>query len=54
MTVYHGVRLSQVMEAVYEPGRRDGRGEVFAATDELKKSKDLPHRKVGRPRKGGN
>ena len=55
MDLYHGVRLSQIMEAVYEQGRRDGRSEVFEAVAEstatLESRKDLAHRKVGRPRK---
>lgn len=51
MSFYHGVRLSEVMEAVYEQGRRDGRRQVFEASDELKKNPDLAHAKVGRPRK---
>lgn len=51
MDLYHGVRLSQVMEAIYEQGRRDGRAQVFDAADELKKRPDLPHRTPGRPRK---
>ncbi len=53
--LYHGVRLSQVMEAVYEQGRRDGRSEVFDAftesSAEIAKRKDLAHRKPGAPRK---
>jgi len=54
MTLYKGVRMAQVMEAVYEQGRKDGRSQVFEAlnesTTELEKRKDLPHAKIGRPR----
>ncbi|MFJ4038188.1 hypothetical protein ACIPVB_08870 [Microbacterium sp. NPDC090007] len=57
MDLYHGVRLSQVMEAVYEQGRRDGRSEVFDAftesSEEIAKRKELAHRKPGKPRSSG-
>ena len=58
MTLYKGVRLSQVMEAIYEQGRKDGRSEVFEAVNEstaaLEKRKDLLHAKIGRPPKKAN
>jgi hypothetical protein len=54
MTLYQGVRLSQVLEAVYEQGRRDGRREVFDALGEVQGRKELAHRTPGRPRKAKN
>ncbi len=51
MTLYKGVRLSQVLEAVYEQGRKDGRAEVFGALEEVRRRKDLAHQNPGRPRK---
>jgi hypothetical protein len=53
MTLYKGVRLQQVMKAVYEQGLKDGRREIIEEMDrkfELTKSetKYLP---PGRPKK---
>jgi len=49
MDLYHGVRLGEVMEAVYEQGRKDGRREIIAKIDGLKIGvKYLP---PGRPKK---
>lgn len=48
MTLYHGVRLAQVMEAVYEQGLKDGRKEIIEAQDKIKQHANyLP---PGRPR----
>jgi hypothetical protein len=52
-TLYEGVRLAQVMEAVYLQGRKDG---ARAAFDEVDRSvammkAGIPHKKPGRPRK---
>jgi hypothetical protein len=49
MTLYKGVRLAQVMEAVFETGKKKGREEVFSQIDDVKKQ--LPHRAPGQPRK---
>jgi hypothetical protein len=53
MTLYQGVRLTQVLEAVYAQGRKDGANAAFEALDgrlsEAKKS--IPHKNPGRPRK---
>jgi sulfate adenylyltransferase subunit 1 (EFTu-like GTPase family) len=49
MDLYQGTKLSQVLEAVYEQGRKAGRREVFERVDDVKK--ELPHRQPGRPRK---
>jgi sulfate adenylyltransferase subunit 1 (EFTu-like GTPase family) len=48
MDLYQGIKLRQILEAVYEQGRKDGRREVFEVVDEAKKG--LPHRPPGRPR----
>lgn len=52
LTLYQGVRLAQVLEAVYEQGLKDGRGEVLDAVSDLGKQKSLAHRNPGRPKKG--
>lgn len=55
MTLYHGVRLAQVLEAVYEQGRTDGRRQVFEEFDKefdkLRQRPELKHRNPGRPKK---
>lgn len=52
-TLYEGVKLTQVLEAVYEQGTKDGAREVFETLDEslARVKKEIPHRKPGRPRK---
>ncbi len=52
MSVYEGVRLIQVMEAVYEQGRKDGAREVFDQLDTglTAVKKQIPHRTPGRPK----
>ncbi|MDQ1111175.1 phage gp36-like protein [Microbacterium testaceum] len=54
MDFYHGVRLAEVMEAVYEQGRVDGRAQVVSAfqdaSDEITSRKDLRYRNPGKPR----
>lgn len=48
MSLYHGVRLSQVLEAVYETGLKNGRKEIIDHFEQLKsKVNYLP---PGRPR----
>lgn len=53
MTLYQGVRLSQVLEAVYTQGKKDGAREAFGLLDRslagVKKA--IPHRTPGRPKK---
>ena len=55
MPLYKGVRLAQVLEAVYLQGQKDGRREVFEAQDvalaEMKSRKELAHRPPGQPKK---
>ena len=48
-TLYFFTRLGQVLEAVYERGKIEGRGEVFHSVDSLKGS--IRHRLPGRPRR---
>lgn len=53
MTIYQGVKLGQVMKAVYEQGQKDGRREAIEAletsTATIKKS--LKYQNPGRPKK---
>jgi hypothetical protein len=56
--LYEGVRLLQILEAVYAQGKKDGAREVFDNLDNSHASmmtslkKAIPHRNPGRPRKG--
>jgi hypothetical protein len=54
MSMYHGVRLIQVLEAAYEQGKKDGARAAFDQLDTgLKAAKaSIPHRAPGRPKKG--
>lgn len=48
MSLYKGVRLAQVLKAVYEQGRKDGRRDVIEQMDDIKKATNyLP---PGRPK----
>ncbi len=50
-TLYEGVRLAQVLEAVYIQGRKDGARAAFEEIDRtvaLAKA-EIPHKKPGRP-----
>jgi hypothetical protein len=53
LDLYHGVRLSQLLEAVYVQGRKDGASAAFEAIDAgvLQAQKAVKHKKPGRPRK---
>jgi sulfate adenylyltransferase subunit 1 (EFTu-like GTPase family) len=51
MSLFHGVKLLDIMEAVYDQGRKDGARAAFDALDNVKKT--IPHRAPGRPRKRG-
>jgi hypothetical protein len=53
ITLYHGVRLAQLMEAMYEQGKKDGAREAFSELDDkLKEVKQaIPHRNPGKPKK---
>lgn len=53
ITLYKGVRLAMIFEAIYNQGKRDGAKTAF---DEVTKGvaaaqKRIPHRAPGRPRK---
>ncbi|MBB6142633.1 chorismate synthase [Silvibacterium bohemicum] len=49
MDLYKGVRLGQVLEAVYEQGMKDGRREIIESLEVIKsKANYLP---PGRPKK---
>jgi hypothetical protein len=53
MTLYKGVKLAMLFEAIYKQGRKDG---AKAAFDEIVKGvadaqRKIPHRAPGRPRK---
>lgn len=49
LSLYDGVKLLDIMEAVYDQGRKDGARAVFELVDEAKK--EIPHRPPGRPKK---
>jgi hypothetical protein len=50
--LYHGVRLMQVLEAVYEQGRKDGRAEIASLVEGglASAKKKLGWGRPGRPR----
>jgi hypothetical protein len=52
-TVYEGVRLIQVLEAVYNQGKKDGAREAFEETDRkfLEAKRGVPHKNPGQPKK---
>jgi hypothetical protein len=52
-TLYEGVRLVQVLDAVYEQGRKDGARATFEALDEgvAAAKRAIRHRPPGRPRR---
>lgn len=49
MTVYHGAKLSQIMEAVYAQGKKDGAREMAELIDAAKEK--ISYRNPGQPRK---
>lgn len=53
MTLYHGVRLAQVMEAIYLQGQKDGaRNAIGTLEQALSEAKEgVPHRNPGKPPK---
>lgn len=52
MNLYEGVKFAQILEAVYEQGRKDGARAAFEAIDGgVKEAKTIvPYRNPGRPR----
>lgn len=53
MSLYHGVRLAQVLEAVYTQGQKDGARNAIGTLEEaLTIAKEgVPHRNPGKPAK---
>lgn len=53
MTLFKGVKLAQVMEAVYDQGKKDGARTAFdAVANKVKEAqKAVPHRNPGKPKK---
>lgn len=49
MTIYHGVRLAEVLDALYDQGKKDGARYVFQQVDGLKDV--IRHRNPGQPKK---
>ena len=51
--LYHGVRLTEVLEAIYAQGKKDGARETFDTLDRglADAKKAIPHRTPGRPKK---
>jgi hypothetical protein len=53
MTLYHGVRLNQIFESIYNLGKKDGARDAFSEIDKKVKEaeKAIPHRNPGQPKK---
>lgn len=53
MTLYQGVRLTQILDAVYEQGNKDGARKAFDQIHAGVKAaeKAVPHRNPGKPKK---
>lgn len=51
MTIYHGVRLTQILEAMYIQGQKDGaRNALRVIESAMAEAKDeIPHRNPGKP-----
>lgn len=49
MTLYKGVRLGQLLQAVYEQGKKDGARQVRDGFESMMKK--IPHKNPGQPRK---
>lgn len=49
MDLYRGVRLTQLLEAVYQQGKKDGARSVRDSFETMMKS--IPHLNPGQPRK---
>ena len=56
MDVFAGVKMIDLMEAVYEQGKKDGAADAFAAIQVASKkamskaTKSIPHKNPGRPK----
>lgn len=53
MTLFKGVKFTQIIEAVYEQGRKDGARAAFEAVGDkvLEATALVPHENPGEPRK---
>lgn len=51
MTLYHGVRLTQIIEAVYMQGQKDGARNAIGTLEKAiaVAKEDVPHRNPGKP-----
>lgn len=51
MTLYHGVRLTQIIEAVYTQGQKDGARNAIGTLEKAiaEAKEDVPHRNPGKP-----
>jgi hypothetical protein len=49
LTLYKGVRLGQLLQAVYEQGKKDGARQVKETFDNM--MKNIPHKNPGQPKK---
>lgn len=49
MDIYHGVRLRQLLEAVYQQGEKDGARRVKVSFEAMMKG--IPHQNPGKPKK---
>jgi hypothetical protein len=49
MDLYHGVRLTQLLEAVYKQGKKDGARNVSESFKKMMKA--IPHNNPGQPKK---
>ena len=53
LTIFEGVKLSQLMEALYEQGRKDGARAAFEVLESkvLEAERLVPHKNPGKPKK---
>jgi len=53
MSLYKGVRMTEVLESVYNQGKKDGARTAFEATERkmAEAMKSVPHKNPGKPRK---
>jgi len=53
MPLYKGVRMTEVLESVYNQGKKDGARKAFEATERkmAEAMKSVPHKNPGKPRK---
>jgi hypothetical protein len=53
MTLYEGVKLVQLMQAIYQQGKKDGARAAFEMLDTklLEAEKAIPHKNPGKPKR---